>query len=93
MSLDSTVEAKGPLQHDRLLAGMLEVVGSEGYKAASVRMVLDRTGLYRQAFYDNFANKRDCYLAAFDAGLARVEGLATDAAAGEERWQGRLWGA
>lgn len=69
---------------------MLEVVGSEGYKKASVRMVLDRTVLYRQSFYDNFANKRDCYLAAFDAGLARVEALAVDAAASEAGWRGRL---
>ena len=46
---------------------MLEAVGAEGYERTSVRTVLDRTGVYRQAFYDNFADKDDCYLQAYDA--------------------------
>jgi AcrR family transcriptional regulator len=79
-------------KRDKILAGMLEVVGSKGYDAASVRMVLDHTGLYRQAFYDNFADKEACYLAAFDAGVARVEALALAAAASEEGWRGKLRG-
>ena len=77
-------------KRDKILAGMLEVVGAEGYDATSVRTVLDHTGLYRQAFYDNFADKDACYLAAFDAGAARVEALAIAAAASEESWRGKL---
>jgi AcrR family transcriptional regulator len=77
-------------KREKILAGMLEVVGSQGYDATSVRMVLDRTGLYRQAFYDNFADKEACYLAAFDAGVARVEALAVAAAASEQSWLGKL---
>lgn len=73
-----------------ILEGMLEVVGRNGYEAASVRMVLDRTGLYRQAFYDNFADKDVCYLEAFDYGVARLEAIASAAAADQESWQGRL---
>jgi AcrR family transcriptional regulator len=69
---------------------MLEVVGTTGYEVASVRMVLDRTGLYRQAFYDNFADKDACYLDAFDLGVSRLEAIATAAAAPEESWLGRL---
>lgn len=77
-------------KRDKILTGMLEVVGTEGYDAASVRMVLGRTGLYRQAFYDNFADKESCYLAAFDAGVRRLEALAAAAAASEETWRGKL---
>ena len=73
-----------------ILEGMLEVVGTSGYDAASVRMVLGRTGLYRQAFYDEFADKEACYLEAFDFGVARLEAIASGAAASEEDWQGRL---
>jgi AcrR family transcriptional regulator len=69
---------------------MLEVVGSAGYDATSVRTVLDHTGLYRQAFYDNFADKHECYLAAFDMEMERLQALLADAAAGEESWLGRL---
>jgi AcrR family transcriptional regulator len=77
-------------KREKILEGMLEAVGAEGYDGASVRTVLDRTGLYRQAFYDNFADKDSCYLAAFDAGVARLEALVARAAAGEESWRGRL---
>ena len=37
-------------KREKILEGMLEAVGAEGYETASVRTVLDRTGLYRQAF-------------------------------------------
>ena len=53
-------------KREKILEGMLEAVGSDGYDATSVRTVLDRTGLYRQAFYDNFADKDACYLEAFE---------------------------
>jgi AcrR family transcriptional regulator len=77
-------------KREKILAGMLEEVGSAGYDATSVRTVLARTGLYRQAFYDNFTDKDDCYRAAFAAGVARVEALAAAAAASEESWRGKL---
>ena len=44
-------------KREKILVGMLESVGAEGYDATSVRTVLDHTDLYRQAFYDNFADK------------------------------------
>lgn len=69
---------------------MLEATGAEGYESTSVRSVLDRSGGYRQAFYDSFADKDDCYLQAYDAGVARVEALMVDAASGETTWTGRL---
>jgi AcrR family transcriptional regulator len=77
-------------KRQRILEGMLEAVGAVGYDAASVRTVLGRTGLYRQAFYDNFEDKDACYLEAFDFGVERFESLVVAAAAGEETWQGRL---
>lgn len=77
-------------KRQRILDGMLEAVGASGYDAASVRMVLDRAELYRQAFYDNFPDKDACYLEAFDWGVERIEALMVAAAAGEETWQGKL---
>jgi AcrR family transcriptional regulator len=77
-------------KRQRILDGVLEAVGADGYDPTSVRTVLDRTGLYRQAFYDNFADKDECYLAAFDVGVARIEALAISAAASEAGWRGKL---
>ncbi len=73
-----------------ILDGMLEAVGSEGYERTSVRTVLNRTGVYRQAFYDNFADKDDCYLHAYDAALERLEARLLEAAKDEAAWTGQL---
>lgn len=77
-------------RREKILEGMLEAVGAEGYDDTSVRTILDRTGLYRQAFYDEFADKDSCYLAALEMGIGRLEGVVARAAAGEESWRGRL---
>jgi AcrR family transcriptional regulator len=77
-------------KREKILEGMLGAVGAEGYDATSVRTVLDRTGLYRQAFYDNFADKDACYLAALAMGIERLEAIVLRAAASEESWRGRL---
>jgi AcrR family transcriptional regulator len=79
-----------PEKRELILEGMLDAVGTEGYESTSVRSVLARTGLYRQAFYDHFNSKEDCFLAAYDAGVARVEGEMRAAAAAEEAWRGQL---
>lgn len=79
-------------KREQILAGMLEAVGAEGYDETSVRTVLDRTGLYRQAFYDNFGDKDACYLAAFDAGVERLEAVVARGAASEHGWQAKLRG-
>jgi AcrR family transcriptional regulator len=77
-------------KRQRILEGMLEVVGGSGYEVASVRMVLDHTGLYRQAFYDEFADKDACYLEALDFGVARMEAIAIAAVDSAEGWRGQL---
>ena len=82
--------AEDDSKRQKILVGMLETVGAVGYDAASVRAVLDRTGLYRQAFYDNFADKHTCYLEAFDFGVAEIEGSIAGAITREETWRGRL---
>lgn len=53
-------------QRARLLNGMLEVVAENGYAAATVGAVLSRAHISRQTFYEHFADKQDCFLAAFD---------------------------
>jgi AcrR family transcriptional regulator len=86
----STLRLVKSPKRQRILEGMLEAVGSVGYDATSVRTVLAQTGLYRQAFYDNFPDKDSCYREAFDLGVAGLESTAVAAAAGEESWRGKL---
>jgi AcrR family transcriptional regulator len=80
----------GPPKREKILVGILEEVGENGYDATSVRTILARTGLYRQAFYDHFPDKDACFQRAFEAGVDRLETLAAAAAEGEKDWRGRL---
>jgi len=77
-------------KRQRILEGMLEAVGNAGYDAASVRTVLDSTGLYRQAFYDEFTDKEVCYLEALKYGVAKFKAIASEAAAAESGWRAEL---
>jgi len=72
---------------------MLEAVGAEGYERTTVQSALDRSGVYRQAFYDTFRDKEDCYLVALDVGVEWVEAEMRGAAAGAAGWRAQLRGA
>jgi AcrR family transcriptional regulator len=78
-------------QRLRLLAGMLDAVGEQGYVATSVADVLSRAGISRRTFYEHFSDKEDCFLQAFDhvATIAHdaVADAVTDALAGRRDWR------
>lgn len=80
-------------KRQRILQGMLEAVGARGYEQTTVQDAIDAAGLYRQAFYDCFADKEACYLQALDAGAAWIELAMREAAAGKTSWRGQLRGA
>jgi AcrR family transcriptional regulator len=80
-------------KQQRILQGMLEAVGTHGYERSTVQDAIAGAGVYRQAFYDSFRDKEDCYLQALDAGSAWVELAMRDAAAGQTMWRGQLRGA
>lgn len=80
-------------KRERILQGMLEAVGRQGYEKTTVQDAISAAGLYRQAFYDSFEDKEDCYLQAIDAGSAWAELAMRNAATGETTWRGQLRGA
>jgi AcrR family transcriptional regulator len=47
---------------------MAEAVAELGYVMTPVAEVLRRAGVSRETFYEHFANKQECFLAAYDAG-------------------------
>ena len=51
---------------------MAHVVAEKGYAASTVADVVERAGVSRRTFYEQFADKEACFLAAYDAGLAAV---------------------
>ncbi|MBS1870947.1 MAG: TetR/AcrR family transcriptional regulator [Actinobacteria bacterium] len=57
-------------QRERLLDGMARTVAQRGYAATPVAEVLKAAGVSRRTFYEQFADKEDCFLAAYDAIVA-----------------------
>jgi AcrR family transcriptional regulator len=63
-------------QRDRMLEAMAGVTAEKGYAAAAVADVIGRAGVSRKTFYEHFANKEECFLAAYDAGVdLLIEGI------------------
>jgi AcrR family transcriptional regulator len=53
-------------QRQRLLDAVLDVVGEYGYAAATVADVTAAAGVSRTTFYEQFRNKLDAFLTAYD---------------------------
>ena len=71
-------------QRERLFGAMVASVAAKGYEATTVADLLELSGVSRSAFYEHFRDKEDCFLATFDAVVAKsmelVEGeLSRDA--------------
>ena len=69
------------MQRERLIAAMLTAASELGYRETNVQDVIERAGVSRPTFYEHFANKEDCFLAAFDTSAARLRDRIAAAAA------------
>ncbi len=61
------------VQRERLLAAMIGAATEIGYNNLTVQNVLTRAGISRPTFYEQFEDKEDCFLAAFDAAAGRMQ--------------------
>jgi AcrR family transcriptional regulator len=81
------------LRHQRLRmqGAMVEAVAAHGYEATSVKQLIGLAGVSRRSFYEQFANKQECFLATFDL-LARrlVTHVAASCDVGCEQLEQRL---
>jgi AcrR family transcriptional regulator len=81
------------MQRARLLNAAVAVLAEEGYWGMSVARVTRRARVSRRTFYDVFESREDCFLAAFDRAVERVEDLVVEAYEGAETdggWQARV---
>src|ERR1700730_5568792 len=53
-------------QRIRMHGAMIEAVALHGYERTSVKHVIGLAGVSRRAFYEQFANKEDCFMETFD---------------------------
>ncbi len=69
------------------MEGVLEVVGEGGYRAASVRAVLEFSGGHRKQFYDHFDSLEDCFAQAYGAWIDRLGVTLLEAAVAAGGWR------
>ena len=60
-------------QRERLLAGVVRVTATKGYRECSVADILAEAGVGRETFYRHFKDKQDCFVAANDALVSDLE--------------------
>ena len=58
-------------QRARIYGAMIEAVAQHGYERTSVKQVIGLAGVSRRSFYEQFANKEECFLATFDLVVRR----------------------
>jgi AcrR family transcriptional regulator len=80
-------------QRARLYGAMIESVSQRGYHTTTVAHVIALAGVSRRAFYEQFPNKQECFLATHDMVVASVRKRALDAWLGERGWANRMHGA
>jgi AcrR family transcriptional regulator len=77
------VRAKGhkSTQRERLLAAIVTVANRDGYAHANVSAAIAEAGVSRPTFYEYFADKDDCFLAALRDAQVLVAGRVAHALA------------
>jgi AcrR family transcriptional regulator len=56
-------------QRGRLIEAMAQVVAEKGYGPATVADVVERAGVSRRTFYEQFVDKEACFLATYGMGV------------------------
>jgi AcrR family transcriptional regulator len=69
------------------MEGVLHVVGEAGYRAASVRAVLEFSGSHRRQFYEHFDSLEDCFAQAYGVWIDRLGINILEAAIAARDWR------
>jgi len=77
-------------QRDRLIDAMARTVAELGYANASLGEVCTAAGVSTRAFYQHFADKEACFLAAFDCGAGLLQKAVASAYLRPAGWPERM---
>jgi AcrR family transcriptional regulator len=75
------------IQRSRMLAAALDAVEEVGYARMTVAQVISRAKVSRKTFYDVFADREDCFLAAMEGAAGQVGTLVREAYDGGPSWR------
>ena len=78
------------IQRSRMLAAALATVEEVGYGGMTVAQVIGRAKVSRKTFYDMFADREDCFLAALEQSVAQAGRRVQAAYESESVWRERV---
>jgi AcrR family transcriptional regulator len=73
-------------QRERLLAAIADSLDEHGYDRTTVAAISGRAGVSKSDFYRHFANKDECFFAAYDAAVERLREEVLEACQEQARW-------
>jgi AcrR family transcriptional regulator len=77
-------------QRGRLVDAAMHVFGTRSFGEARVADVLERAAISRKTFYEQFADKEACFLAAYEAASVRARDAVRVAAREQDGWDARV---
>jgi AcrR family transcriptional regulator len=80
------------IQRARIVAAMVAIVSTHGYGYATVARVVGRSGVSRRTFYELFADREDCFVAAFEQCVGRIAAVVVPAYQAPSKWRERVRG-
>jgi AcrR family transcriptional regulator len=81
------------VQRVRIVAAMVEVASERGAANATVAHVVERAGISRRTYYELFADREECFLAALDDSIARASAHVLAGWEAGASWTDRVRGA
>ena len=73
-------------QRERLIAGLAEAVAEHGYAGTTIAHITRHAAVSRRTFYEHFASKDECFIAAYDTVMAELGRRIGAAFEQEEEW-------
>jgi len=83
-------EQLSQIQRARIVAAMVDVASQDGIGHATVARVVARSGVSRRTFYEQFLDREECFLAAFDQAGERIEAIVVPAYSKPSKWPERV---
>jgi AcrR family transcriptional regulator len=79
-------------QRERMLEAMCRAVAAKGYAKVTVADVVGQANVSRSTFYEQFTDKEDCFLQAYEEGAGKIirEVGVTVVQSGAEDWHERI---
>ncbi len=73
-------------QRERLIAGLAEAVAENGYSGTTIAHITRHAAVSRRTFYEHFASKDACFVAAYDTVMAELRERVGEAFEEEDDW-------